>query len=129
MRFSIDKLKQLVAGAPIRALEIKLSQGAKPGLGGVLPAAKVSAEIAQTRGVPEGTDCISPSRHSEFDDVDSMLDWVEMLAAETGLPVGIKSAVGDLDSGATSPTRWPQETGESTSSPSTAVKGEPAPRR
>jgi glutamate synthase (ferredoxin) len=95
-RFDIERLKDLVGGAPIKALEIKLSQGAKPGLGGVLPAPKVTAEIARTRGVPEGKDCISPSRHSEFDDVDSMLDFVEMLADETGLPVGIKSAVGDL---------------------------------
>jgi len=95
-RFSLDRLKDLVAEAPIRALEIKLSQGAKPGLGGVLPAAKVSAEIAATRGVAEGEDCISPSRHAEFSDTDSLLDWVELLAAETGLPVGIKSAVGDM---------------------------------
>lgn len=95
-RFSMQRLKDLVAEAPVRALEIKLSQGAKPGLGGVLPAAKVSAEIATTRGVEEGRDCISPSRHAEFSDTDSLLDWVELLAAETGLPVGIKSAVGDL---------------------------------
>jgi glutamate synthase domain-containing protein 2 len=95
-RFSLPRLKDLVASAPIRALEVKLSQGAKPGLGGVLPAAKVSAEIAETRGVAEGVDCISPSRHAEFRDVDSLLDWVEMLAQETGLPVGIKSAVGDM---------------------------------
>ncbi len=95
-RFSLDRLKQLVESAPIRALEVKLSQGAKPGLGGVLPAPKVSAEIAEARGVPEGQDCISPSRHAEFHDVDSMLDWIEMLAAETGLPVGIKSAVGEM---------------------------------
>jgi glutamate synthase (ferredoxin) len=95
-RFSLPRLKDLVQSTPIRALEIKLSQGAKPGLGGVLPAPKVSREIAETRGVPEGVDCLSPSRHAEFDDVDSMLDFVEMLAAETGLPVGIKSAVGDL---------------------------------
>jgi glutamate synthase domain-containing protein 2 len=95
-RFDLARLKDLVAGAPVRALEIKLSQGAKPGLGGVLPAAKVSAEIAAVRGVPEGRDCISPSRHAEFSDVDSMLDWVELLAEETGLPVGIKSAVGDM---------------------------------
>jgi glutamate synthase domain-containing protein 2 len=95
-RFSIDRLKELVDSAPIRALEIKLSQGAKPGLGGVLPAAKVSREIAETRGIPMGQDCLSPSRHAAFSDVDSMLDFVEMLAAETGLPVGIKSAVGDL---------------------------------
>jgi glutamate synthase domain-containing protein 2 len=95
-RFDLRRLKDLVAEAPIRALEIKLSQGAKPGLGGVLPAPKVSAEIAATRGVREGRDCISPSRHAEFSDCDSLLDWVEMLAAETGLPVGIKSAVGDM---------------------------------
>jgi glutamate synthase domain-containing protein 2 len=95
-RFDLQRLKDLVAGAPVRALEIKLSQGAKPGLGGVLPAAKVSSEIAETRGIPVGADCISPSRHAEFSDTDSLLDWVELLAAETGLPVGIKSAVGDM---------------------------------
>src|SRR4051795_2373096 len=95
-RFDLARLKDLVASAPVRALEIKLSQGAKPGLGGVLPAAKVSAEIAETRGVRQGVDCISPSRHAEFSDADSLLDWVELLAAETGLPVGIKSAVGDM---------------------------------
>jgi glutamate synthase domain-containing protein 2 len=96
-RFNLDRLKEVVAGAPVRAVEIKLSQGAKPSLGGLLPAPKVSAEIAATRGVPAGRDCVSPSRHAEFADTDSLLDWVELLAAETGLPVGIKSAVGDLD--------------------------------
>jgi glutamate synthase domain-containing protein 2 len=96
-RFDLARLKDLVAGAPIRALEIKLSQGAKPGLGGVLPGAKVSPEIAATRGITPGRDCISPSRHAEFSDTDSLLDWVELLAAETGLPVGVKSAVGDLE--------------------------------
>jgi glutamate synthase domain-containing protein 2 len=96
-RFDLCKLKDVVAGAPVRALEIKLSQGAKPSLGGLLPAPKVSAEIAAARGIPEGRDCVSPSRHTEFCDADSLLDWVELLAAETGLPVGIKSAVGDLD--------------------------------
>jgi glutamate synthase (ferredoxin) len=96
-RFSLDRLKDVISRAPVRALEIKLSQGAKPGLGGVLPAAKVTHEIAETRGVPIGKDVISPSRHAEFDSVDSMLDFVELLASETGLPVGIKSAVGDLD--------------------------------
>src|SRR3954468_24825538 len=95
-RFELARLKDLVAGAPVRALEIKISQGAKPGLGGVLPGPKVSAEIAAARGVPEGVDCVSPSRHAEFSDTDSLLDWVELLAAETGLPVGIKSAVGDM---------------------------------
>ena len=82
--------------APVRAIEIKLSQGAKPGLGGMLPGEKVSAEIAEIRGIPEGKDCASPSRHEVFDDVDSMLDFVETVADATGLPVGIKSAVGNM---------------------------------
>ncbi|MFC4066488.1 FMN-binding glutamate synthase family protein [Actinoplanes subglobosus] len=96
-RFDLEKLKAVVAAHPVRALEIKLSQGAKPSLGGLLPGAKVSTEIAETRGIPQGVDCVSPSRHAEFSDTDSLLDWVELLATETGLPVGIKSAVGDLD--------------------------------
>ncbi len=96
-RFDLARLKDLVASAPVRALEVKLSQGAKPGLGGLLPGVKVTAEIARTRSIPEGKDCISPSRHAEFTDADSMLDWVELLASETGLPVGLKSAVGDLE--------------------------------
>ncbi len=96
-RFDLARLKDTVASAPVRMIEIKLSQGAKPGVGGVLPAAKVSAEIARVRGVPMGVDCISPSHHTAFHDADSLLDFVELLAAETGLPVGIKSAVGQLD--------------------------------
>ena len=95
-RFDLARLVDLVASAPVKAIEVKLSQGAKPGLGGLLPAAKVSREIAETRGVTEGVDCVSPSRHAEFHDVDGLLDWVEMIADATGVPVGIKSAVGDL---------------------------------
>jgi glutamate synthase domain-containing protein 2 len=94
--FDIARLKDVVASAPGRAFEIKLSQGAKPGLGGLLPAAKVTREIAEIRGIPEGVDCASPSRHTAFTDVDSMLDFVEHVATETGLPVGIKSAVGEM---------------------------------
>ncbi|MFD1247708.1 glutamate synthase-related protein [Nocardioides ginsengisoli] len=96
-RFDLGRLKDVVAGAPVRAIEIKLSQGAKPGLGGLLPGAKVTAEVAAIRGIEQGRDCVSPSRHAEFSDVDSLLDWVELLADETGLPVGIKAAVGDTD--------------------------------
>ncbi len=95
--FDLERLKEVVASGPVRAIEIKLSQGAKPGLGGLLPGAKVTPEIAEIRGIQKGVDCSSPSRHTEFHDVDGMLDWVELLAAETGLPVGIKSAVGNLD--------------------------------
>jgi len=94
--FDLARLKDLVASAPVRAIEIKLSQGAKPGLGGMLPGVKVTEEIAQIRGIEPGVDCASPSRHTAFGDVDSMLDFVELLAEETGLPIGIKSAVGSL---------------------------------
>ena len=94
-RFDLPRLLETVETAPVRAIEIKLSQGAKPGLGGVLPAAKVTLEIAAIRGVELGRDCVSPSGHSAFHDVDSLLDFVEMIAQATGMPVGIKSAVGD----------------------------------
>ncbi|NLY94219.1 MAG: FMN-binding glutamate synthase family protein [Myxococcales bacterium] len=93
-RFSLEKLLESCERGPVRAIEIKLSQGAKPGRGGVLPGVKVSADIAHARGVPEGIDCISPSTHSEFRDVSELLDFVERVAEATGLPVGIKSAVG-----------------------------------
>ena len=93
--FSMGRLCERVAEAPIRAIEVKLSQGAKPGLGGLLPAAKVTAEIAGIRGVSPGRDCVSPPGHSAFSDVDGLVEFVESIAAETGLPVGIKSAVGD----------------------------------
>lgn len=94
-RFSLPRLVDLVAGNPVRAIEIKLSQGAKPGLGGVLSGAKVSPKIAAIRGVVAGRDCVSPSAHTAFSDADSLLDVVEEIAAATGLPVGIKSAVGE----------------------------------
>jgi glutamate synthase domain-containing protein 2 len=94
--FSLERLKDVVASAPVKAIEIKLSQGAKPGLGGLLPAAKVTPEISEIRGIPMGQDCASPSRHTAFTDVDSLLDFVELLGDETGLPVGIKSAVGEM---------------------------------
>ncbi len=95
-RFSMPRFLESVASARVRAVEIKLSQGAKPGLGGILPAAKVTPEIARIRLVVEGRDCFSPAHHTAFHDVSSMLDFVERLADATGLPVGIKSAVGEM---------------------------------
>ncbi|MDX1578683.1 MAG: FMN-binding glutamate synthase family protein, partial [Gemmatimonadota bacterium] len=93
--FSRSRFLEAVDANPVRAVEIKLSQGAKPGLGGVLPARKVTEEIAEIRGISMGEDVISPSHHRAFGDVDEMLDFVEDLAGETGLPIGIKSAVGE----------------------------------
>ena len=95
--FSMARLKETIARQPqIRAIEIKLSQGAKPGMGGLLPMAKISEEIATIRGIPRDRDCASPSGHTAFRNADGLLDFVESIASETGLPVGIKSAVGDL---------------------------------
>ncbi len=96
-RFSMERMLESVASAKVRAIEIKLSQGAKPGLGGVLPRAKITPEIARIRGISMDKDCISPANHTAFTDVSSMLDFIERLADATGLPVGIKSAVGNLD--------------------------------
>ncbi len=97
-RFSMTKFKERLAATPsVRGIEVKLSQGAKPGKGGILPGKKVTAEIAAIRGVAIGKDCMSPNNHSEFSSVDTLIDFVERIAGETGLPVGIKSAVGGLD--------------------------------
>ena len=94
--FSMTRLKETVDQHPqIRAIELKLSQGAKPGVGGILPQRKITQEIAVIRGIPMDRDCASPSAHTEFHDADSLLDFAESIAGETGLPVGIKSAVGE----------------------------------
>ncbi len=96
-RFSLERLQERIAEAPVRAIEIKLSQGAKPGLGGMLPGAKVTPEIAAIRGVPVGKDCVSPARHTAFGNVDELIEFVETIAGATGLPVGIKAAVGRME--------------------------------
>lgn len=96
--FSITKLADLVNQNPfIKAIEVKLSQGAKPGKGGVLPAKKITAEIAAIRHLPQGKDVLSPTNHSAFSNIQELVDFIEVIAARTGLPVGIKSAVGKLD--------------------------------
>lgn len=95
--FCLDQFLETVKRFDVRAIEIKLSQGAKPGKGGVLPAAKITPEISRIRGIPMGKDCLSPSYHHAFSDVDGLLDFVEMLAEQTGLPIGIKSAVGQME--------------------------------
>jgi glutamate synthase domain-containing protein 2 len=79
----------------VKMVEIKLSQGAKPGHGGVLPAAKVSKEIAEARGVPQGQDCISPAAHSTFSTPIELLEWAAKLRELSGgKPVGAKFCVG-----------------------------------
>ena len=120
------------AGEPqVKMIELKLSQGAKPGHGGVLPGPKVSPEIAAARGVPVGEDCVSPARHSAFSTPIEMLQFIERLRELVGRqadrlqavhrpPLGVVRAVqGDASRPACCPT----------SSSSTAAKAAPAPRR
>ncbi len=89
-----EKLRQIAAHDQVRMFEIKLSQGAKPGKGGILPAVKVTAEIAAIRSIPEGQDSISPNRHPEINDVGDLLDMIGRVRAVTGKPTGIKAVIG-----------------------------------
>ena len=91
---SDDKLIEVAALENVRMFEVKLSQGAKPGKGGILPAGKVSAEIAAIRGIPEGQASISPNRHIEVDDWSDLLDMINHIRNVTGKPVGFKAVVG-----------------------------------
>ena len=94
-RFDPDRFAEQAASDQVRMIEIKLSQGAKPGHGGVLPAAKVTPEIAATRGVPLGRDCISPPCHSAFSTPLEMMNFIATLRTLSGgKPVGFKLCIG-----------------------------------
>lgn len=88
------KLKELSALPQIKMFEIKLSQGAKPGKGGILPAAKVTSEIASIRGIPVYQDSISPNRHPDINNNDELLEMVHHIRQVTGKPVGFKMVIG-----------------------------------
>ena len=93
--FNAEKFKETAARDQIKMIELKLSQGAKPGHGGVLPGAKVTAEIAETRGIEEHEDCVSPAAHSAFSTPIEMMQFVAKLRdLSGGKPVGIKLCVG-----------------------------------
>lgn len=91
---SDDKLRELADIEQVRMFEIKMSQGAKPGKGGILPGGKVTAEIAAIRGIPEGEDSISPNGHPDIQNVDELLDRISHIRQVTGKPVGFKTVVG-----------------------------------
>jgi glutamate synthase domain-containing protein 2 len=93
-RLDDGKLRAVAAHEAVRMFEIKLSQGAKPGKGGILPGGKVTAEIAAIRGIPQGQDSLSPNRHVEVDSFEDLLDMIDHVRDVTGKPVGIKTAVG-----------------------------------
>lgn len=88
------QLRTVAAHDQVRMIELKLSQGAKPGKGGILPASKVTEEIAAIRGIAPHEDSISPNRHPEIDNVDSLLDMIAHIREITGKPVGFKAVIG-----------------------------------
>jgi glutamate synthase domain-containing protein 2 len=88
------RLREIAALPNVKMFEIKLAQGAKPGKGGILPAAKVTAEIAAIRGIAAGQDSISPNRHVEVDDFGDLLDLIGHVREVTGKPTGIKTVYG-----------------------------------
>lgn len=96
-RLSETRLRELAAHEQVRMIEVKLSQGAKPGKGGILPGAKVTEEVARIRGIAQGRDSLSPNRHCEIHDVASLLDFIARVRDISGRPTGIKTVLGSYD--------------------------------
>jgi glutamate synthase domain-containing protein 2 len=92
--FDDQKLRDIAGNPQVKMFEIKLSQGAKPGKGGILPGAKVNQEVANIRGLEIGQDAISPNRHPDINNVDDLLDMIAHVRTTTGKPVGFKTVVG-----------------------------------
>ncbi|WP_102868164.1 FMN-binding glutamate synthase family protein [Pseudovibrio exalbescens] len=92
-----EKLRKITGYDAVKMVEVKLSQGAKPGKGGMLPAEKVTAEIAEIRGIPENTPSYSPNRHKEIGSVPELLEFIARVRNIAGKPVGIKAVIGTSD--------------------------------
>jgi glutamate synthase domain-containing protein 2 len=91
---SDNKLREVAAHPQVRMFELKMSQGAKPGKGGILPGAKVTPEIAEIRGIREGEDAISPNRHLDIGNNEELLAMIARIREVTGKPVGFKAVIG-----------------------------------
>jgi glutamate synthase domain-containing protein 2 len=89
-----DSIRKVAAHENLRMFEIKMSQGAKPGKGGILPGGKVTEEIATIRGIPVGSDAISPNRHTDINSNSELLDMIQRVRAVSGKPVGFKAVIG-----------------------------------
>jgi len=92
-----DKLREMAAHDAVKMFELKLAQGAKPGKGGILPAEKITPEIARIRGIEMGQDSLSPNRHPEVATVGELLDMIAHVREVTGKPVGIKTVVSETE--------------------------------
>ncbi|MCP4595938.1 FMN-binding glutamate synthase family protein [Neptuniibacter sp.] len=95
--FCEEKLREKGAIPQVKMFEIKLSQGAKPGKGGILPGEKVTEEIAAVRGIPVGEDSLSPNRHPDIASIDDLLDMIEKVRTITGKPCGFKMVLGESE--------------------------------
>lgn len=91
---SEDRLREIGNMPQVKMIEVKLAQGAKPGKGGILPATKVTKEIARIRGIAHGKPSLSPNRHPEVGNVDELLDFIEQVRSVSGVPTGIKTVIG-----------------------------------
>ena len=89
-----EKLRKIASHDQVKMIELKLSQGAKPGKGGILPGAKVTEEIAKIRHIPAGEDSISPNRHPEIDSAEDLLDMINHIRDVSGRPTGFKAVIG-----------------------------------
>lgn len=96
-QLSDDRLREIAGHSQIKMFELKLSQGAKPGKGGILPANKVSAEIAEIRGIEAGKASISPNRHKDISNIDELLAMMHHIREVTGKPTGFKTVVGTFE--------------------------------
>ncbi len=94
-RFDLDAFASRATTEPVKMVEIKLSQGAKPGHGGILPAEKITPEIAEIRGVPLGRDVLSPPAHTTFATPRELMHWLGSLRQVSGKPIGIKLCLGE----------------------------------
>jgi glutamate synthase domain-containing protein 2 len=96
-KLSDDKLREVAAHEQVKMFEIKMSQGAKPGKGGILPGGKVNEEISKIRGIPVGEDSISPNRHPEIKSSSDLLGMIQHIREVTGKPVGFKAVIGSKE--------------------------------
>ncbi len=95
--FSPEKFQILTSHPQVKMIELKLSQGAKPGKGGILPGKKVTREVAEMRLIPEGQNSISPNRHEEISNTCELLDFISQLKKLSDKPVGFKTVISEAD--------------------------------
>ncbi len=127
--FDAEKFRENAADEPVKMVSLKLSQGAKPGIGGVLPGAKVTEEIAEARSVPKGEKCVCPPSHKVFSTPRELVRFIaRMRELSGGKPAGFKLCIGTRYELLASARRWSPRASRRTSSSSTGPRAAPARR-